>query len=214
MRPYILSCLIVLSAIFLCGCSRSIAFPEAGKNVKMTIPTVADEHGQQMVDLRSNIDKVIYSGFYIVNPKNPLFRIYIDRNHANYADWRVDVNKREFDFSCHAVRERQQTVYRSVHELHDIYKKLWNKKRNTFSFQSNVIKWNGVDVIRFHERGRNPQDGRLIYTDGFALPDPEEMDHIIEVKYIRCAYGNEIDKYGFRELGELFLKSVFIGKGE
>ena len=79
--------------------------------------------------------------------------------------------------------------------------------------KSDVIKWNGVDVIRFQEKGRNPQDGRLIYTDGFALPDPMEKDHIIEVKYIRCAYPNEIEKHGLKELGELFLKSVFIGNG-
>ena len=76
------------------------------------------------------------------------------------------------------------------------------------------MEWNGKQVIRFQEKGRNPQDGRLIYIDGFALPDPEERDHIIEVKYIRCAYQKDIEKYGMRELGELFLKSVFIGDGD
>ena len=196
----------------LCGCSRAIVFPESG-NTAMTIPTVMDQYGYKMVDLRSNINRVVYKGFYIVNPEDSRFRIYIERNNSNYAEWLIYPKKAGFDFSCHGVREQQEDIYSSVHDLHLVYKQLWNKKRNTFSFKSEIVKWNGVDVIRFHEKGRNPQDGRLIYTDGFALPDPMEMDHIIEIKYIRCAYPNEIEKHGMKELGELFLKSVFIGDG-
>lgn len=180
----------------------------------MVVPFTTDRYGLKLFDLH-NVDKIVYNGFYIVNPHDDRFFVYMERNKGNYAEWLVKPPVSDFEFSCHALRERQKQIYGTVDDLHEIYKKAWRKNPNSFAFQSKVIKWNGSNrVIRFQEKGRNAEDGRLIYIDGIALPDPMERDHIIEVKYIRCAYKKDMEKFGMRELGELFLKSIVIGDGE
>lgn len=179
----------------------------------MVVPFITDHYGFKIFDLR-HVDKIVYNGFYIVNPHDDRFLVFMKQNTGNYAEWLAKQPVSDFNFSCHALRERQKRVFYSIEELYAVYNQAWKKHPNSFSFHGKIMEWNGKQVIRFQEKGRNPQDGRLIYIDGFALPDPEERDHIIEVKYIRCAYQKDIEKYGMRELGELFLKSVFIGDGD
>lgn len=210
MRTCLYLTFLVVSALIFCGCSRSIVIPDEGAN-HLVVPSVTDKHGHKLLDLSNRVDRIIYHNFYIQNPQDDRFRVYMSRNKGDYAEWLVMPPAIDFEFSCHALRERQKEIYNTVDDLHMVYKKIWRKHPYSFAFDSKVIFWNGVKVIRFQEKGRNPRDGRLIYTDGFALPDPLEQDHIIEVKYIRCAYAKDMEKYGMRELGELFLKSVFIG---
>ncbi len=205
---------IVLLFVFACtlimGCYQGIIIPEQGE--RGNVPTIEEESGHVRLDLTDDVPEVRYDSFLIRNPQDSRFRIYVAWNDSRHADWTVERKHtaRDYDFHCYVVQEEMSVLAANVEELQKRYEETWNSNRNAFAFESEVRMFNGRKVVWFRERGRDPRDGRLILTEGFALLHPHEPDVLLEAKYVRTAFASEIEKYGMKELGELFLQSVII----